>query len=181
MSRSHAPYPFVLLLILATVAFPQAAGNYEPGPDSKPQSDVPKGEILKFSFDKSKIFPGTTREYSIYVPAQYRPDHPACVYVGQDGVKFEAPIVFDNLIYRKEMPVTVGVFVMHGKVPAANAAPHSIVSTGVTNTIALATVMFAFCWRAPSRSRDQKPRMDGRSSCRIMVTIGPSEVHRAER
>ena len=121
MSLSHTPFQFILLLILATVAFPQTTGNYEPGPDSKPRSDVPKGEILKFSFDKSKIFPGTTREYSIYVPAQYRPDNPACVYVGQDGNKFEAPIVFDNLIYKKEMPVTVGVFVMYGKVPAANA------------------------------------------------------------
>ena len=76
--------------------------------------------MLKFSFDHSKIFPGTYRDYWIYVPAQYSPDKPACLYVNQDGVQFEAPTVFDNLIYKKEMPVTVGVFVMHGRVRAAN-------------------------------------------------------------
>src|SRR5581483_6929836 len=56
----------------------------------------------------------------IYVPAQYTPDKPACLYVNQDGIQYEAPTVFDNLIHKKEMPVTVGVFVMHGKVKAAD-------------------------------------------------------------
>ena len=80
-----------------------------------------KGEILKFSFDKSKIFPGTTRNYWIYVPAQYKPDMPACVYVQQDGINFEVPTVFDNLIHRKELPVIIGVFVTPGVVKAADA------------------------------------------------------------
>src|SRR3982751_1130129 len=70
---------------------------YEPGPDSKPQPNVPKGEIIKFTFDKSKIFPETVRDYWIYVPAQYKPDKPACVFVVQDGIRWEAPTVFDNL------------------------------------------------------------------------------------
>jgi len=79
---------------------------------------VPKGEILKFTFDHSSIFPGTRREYWVYVPAQYKPDKPACVYVNQDGIQWKAPTVFDNLIYKKEMPVTIGVFVTPGKVLA---------------------------------------------------------------
>jgi sugar lactone lactonase YvrE/predicted alpha/beta superfamily hydrolase len=82
---------------------------------------VPKGEVLKLSFDQSKIFPGTYRDYWVYVPAQYTPDKPACVYVNQDGIQWEAPTVFDNLIHKKEMPVTIGIFVMHGRVSAANA------------------------------------------------------------
>jgi len=98
----------------------QTTPQYPAGPDSKPQPGVPKGEVLKFSFDHSKIFPGTYRDYWVYVPAQYSPDKPACLYVNQDGVQFEAPTVFDNLIYKKEMPVTIGVFVMHGRVRAAN-------------------------------------------------------------
>ena len=57
----------------------------------------------------------------MYVPAQYKPDQPACVYVNQDGIQWKAPTVFDNLIHRKEMPVTIGVFVMHGRIRAANA------------------------------------------------------------
>jgi hypothetical protein len=39
--------------------------------------------------------------------------------VNQDGVQWKAPTVFDNLIYKKEMPITIGVFVMHGRVKAA--------------------------------------------------------------
>ena len=85
---------------------------------------MPKGEILQFTFEKSKIFPGTTRDYWIYVPVQYRADTPACVYVQQDGIRFEAPTVFDNLINRKELPIIIAVFVAPGvvKAPDANAA-----------------------------------------------------------
>ncbi len=110
----------VLSLFVLTAAFAQTTENYPPSPDSKPQPGAPKGELLKFSFDQSKIFPGTYRDYWVYVPAQYTPDKPACLYVNQDGVQYEAPTVFDNLIHKKEMPVTIGVFVMHGRVRATN-------------------------------------------------------------
>lgn len=82
---------------------------------------VPKGELLKFSFENSKIFPGTWREVTVYVPTQYKAQQPACVYVNQDGVQWKAPTVFDNLIHTKEMPITIGVFVTPGRVKAANA------------------------------------------------------------
>lgn len=82
--------------------------------------EIPKGELLKLTFDQSKIFPGTTRNVSIYIPAQYQPETPACVYVNQDGVQYKAPEVFDQLIHSKEMPITIGVFVTPGIVkPAA--------------------------------------------------------------
>src|SRR5688500_11276373 len=70
-----------------------------PGPDARPRPGVPRGGILTRSLTTSTIFPGTQRDYWIYVPAQYRPDRPACVYVQQDGIRFEAPAVFDNLIH----------------------------------------------------------------------------------
>lgn len=82
------------------------------------QPGVPRGEILKFTFDQSDIFPGTWREYWVYVPAQYDPQRPACVYVNQDGIQWNAPTVFDNLIHQKAMPVTIGVFVTPGRVLA---------------------------------------------------------------
>ena len=107
-----------LLTSVATLA----ADDYEIGPDSKPQPNVPKGEVLKFSFDQSEIFPGTQRDYWIYVPAQYHAEQPACLYVNQDGLQWQAPTVFDNLIHKKEMPVTIGVFVMHGRVKAGDAS-----------------------------------------------------------
>lgn len=107
-------------LVLSFTLRSLAVDDYELGPDSKPQSGVPKGEVLKFSFESSKIFPGTYRDYSIYIPAQYTPDKPACLYVNQDGIQWQAPTVFDNLIHKKEMPVTIGVFIMHGRVKAAD-------------------------------------------------------------
>src|SRR6266446_645491 len=109
---------FVLLSFLMAPVFGQKPVEYSAGPDSKSQPGVPKGEVLKFEFENSKIFPGTWREYWVYVPAEYTPDNPACLYVNQDGLQWDAPTVFDNLIARKEMPVTIGVFVMHGKVRA---------------------------------------------------------------
>src|SRR5262249_39354005 len=86
--------------------------------DEPKPGDVPKGDVTKYTFDQSKIYPGTTRDYWVYVPKQYDPAKPACVWVNQDGIQFNAPAVFDDLIARKEMPVTIGVFVMHGKVKA---------------------------------------------------------------
>jgi len=87
-------------------------------PASAQDAAVPKGEVTKHTFEQSKIFPGTTREFWVYVPKQYDPEKPACLYVNQDGVQYKAPEVFDDLIHKKEMPVTIGVFVMHGRVKA---------------------------------------------------------------
>ncbi len=88
--------------------------------DDTQTSETPKGDLIHHKFDKSRIFPGTTRDYSIYVPRQYNPETPACLYVGQDGVQYKAPQVFDELIHKKEMPVTIGVFITPGRVKAPN-------------------------------------------------------------
>lgn len=82
------------------------------------KADWPAGEVTKYPFSESKIYPGTTRDYWIYVPAQYDGKTPACVFVCQDGIQYNAPKVFDQLIHQKDMPVTIGVFVMHGRVKA---------------------------------------------------------------
>jgi sugar lactone lactonase YvrE/enterochelin esterase-like enzyme len=80
--------------------------------------EVPKGEVTRYTFDQSKIFPGTVRDYWVYVPKQYDPAKPACVHVNQDGLQFNAPGVFDQLIEKKEIPVVIGVFVTPGRVKA---------------------------------------------------------------
>jgi sugar lactone lactonase YvrE/enterochelin esterase-like enzyme len=111
-------------LFIASSAIAQNTINYPTDPASIENKAVPKGEIISFSLSNSKIFPGTTRDVHIYVPAQYKGDKPACVYVNQDGIQWKAPTVFDNLINSKEMPVTIGVFVTPGKVlpaPGKNA------------------------------------------------------------
>jgi photosystem II stability/assembly factor-like uncharacterized protein len=86
--------------------------------DPPTPASVPKGEVLKFTFEYSEIFPGTVRDYWVDIPAQYDPAHPACVYVNQDGIQNNAHVVFDQIIASKEMPVTTGVFVAPGRVPA---------------------------------------------------------------
>jgi gluconolactonase len=111
----------VLSLVWSTCCL-RAADEYPPHPDSTVQPGVPQGELLKLAFKDSKIFPGTVHEVTVYVPKQYDPAKPACVHVNQDGVQFNAPVVFDNLIARGELPVLIGVFVRPGVVPAANPA-----------------------------------------------------------
>jgi gluconolactonase len=109
---------FPCLLLHVILFAQQPAEKYPVDSASVEHAGVPKGEVLRFIFDQSKIFPGTWRECWIYVPVQYTPAAPACVYVNQDGIQWKAPTVFDNLIYNKEMPVTIGVFVTPGRVMA---------------------------------------------------------------
>ncbi len=94
---------------------------YRLGPDSEPHDGVPQGEVVGPLTLASEVYPGTTRHYWVYVPAQYDPAEPACLMVFQDGHAFlgpegsyRIPTVFDNLIYRREMPVTLGVFINPG-------------------------------------------------------------------
>jgi hypothetical protein len=114
----------ILLLPLAfmqVLVFAQVPGEKYPiDSASVYHAGVPKGEVLKFRLEGSKIYPGTWRDYWIYIPAQYRPDHPACVYINQDNIQFKAPIVFDNLINSKEIPVAIGIFVSPGRVSATD-------------------------------------------------------------
>ena len=77
---------------------------------------VPKGKLLAQKPWESKIYPGTSRPWWIYVPAQYKEDTPVCVMVFQDGGGYSGfvPTVFDNLIAKGEMPVTAAVFINPG-------------------------------------------------------------------
>jgi len=89
---------------------------YETHPDSREQPGVPKGSVKQMLAWESKIFAGTTRDWWVYVPAQYNAASPAAVMVFQDGSGYKdyVPTVFDNLIAKKDMPVTVGVFIQPG-------------------------------------------------------------------
>ncbi|MEI9958318.1 MAG: SMP-30/gluconolactonase/LRE family protein [Ferruginibacter sp.] len=109
---------FISMFAATNVFAQQPPEKYPIDSASVEHAGVPKGEILKFTFAQSKIFPGTTRDCWVYVPAQYNPEQPACVYVNQDGIQWKAPTVFDNLIYKNEMPITIGIFITPGKVLA---------------------------------------------------------------
>jgi gluconolactonase len=103
------------------------AEEYRYTSDSIRQQGVPTGKVTKSSWTNSKIYPGTTHDYWVYVPAQYNSATPAAVMVFQDGAGFvsetghsRVPIVFDNLIHKGEIPVTIGIFVNPGILPARN-------------------------------------------------------------
>ena len=95
--------------------------------DSQQHDGVPAGKVTQGVFRDSEIFPGTVRDYWIYVPAQYDASNPAALMVFQDGRNyatrdggFRVPNVFDNLIHSGEMPVCIGLFINPGVVPAVN-------------------------------------------------------------
>lgn len=99
---------------------------YKHGPDSLVQPGVPVGTVEQRRHVSTKVFPGTERDYWVYVPAQYTPDKPACLMIFQDGRGYvnkngqhRTPTVFDNLIHKGEMPVTIGVFINPGVIPAS--------------------------------------------------------------
>jgi len=114
---------------VVSICLPQsasAADDYQLGPDSQVQEGVPQGTVTKKMWKSEKVYPGTERDYWIYVPKQYDGSQPANVMVFQDGgsyvnptQQFRTTIVFDNLIHKKEMPVTIGIFINPGTIPAA--------------------------------------------------------------
>ncbi len=85
---------------------------------------VEQGKVTEHVFKESKVFPGTIRRYWVYVPARHAKlaaGQSAALMVFQDGHAYvnekgehRVPIVFDNLIHKGEMPVTVAIFVDPG-------------------------------------------------------------------
>jgi enterochelin esterase family protein len=109
----------VLFIAMTATGF-SAEPEFKYGRDSERQEGVPVGKVAKHSW-QSKIFAGTTRDYWVYVPAQYDASKEAAVMVFQDGHAyvaergdFRTPIVFDNLIHAGDMPPTIGIFINPG-------------------------------------------------------------------
>jgi len=121
--------PFLAALLLAAAPLPAAApGAFRPTPDHEPRPGVPTGTILPQPAWSSQVFPDTTRDWWLYVPAQYEPDGTAALMIFQDGSNYlrptgpwRAPVVLDNLIARGEMPVTLALFINAGHDPSRGA------------------------------------------------------------
>jgi enterochelin esterase-like enzyme len=120
--------PLLLLMLLTTARAAPFDDAYRLGPDSEPHPGVPAGKVVGPTTLPSNVYPNTARNYWVYVPAQYdqgeNKGKPACLMVFQDGHAFvnlkgdyRIPYVFDNLIYRREMPVTIAVFINPGHTP----------------------------------------------------------------
>ena len=123
-------YLSAIFALLTTAAFAQPKDQpdtdiyYNLAPDAMPQEGVPKGQIKGPFTLPSQAYPGTQHTYWIYVPAQYDQAVPASLMIYNDGQAFMAPegdvraqVVMDNLIYRREIPVMIGVFINPGRRP----------------------------------------------------------------
>ncbi|HLP37568.1 alpha/beta hydrolase [Lacibacter sp.] len=111
---------FLFLIFLTTsVACAAQDSLYMLGPNSQRKEGVPGGTVTKHEW-QSKLY-NNFREYYVYIPAQYDVSKPAALMVFQDGHSyvndsgdFRVPIVYDNLIHQKKLPVTICLFVNPG-------------------------------------------------------------------
>src|SRR6202162_921839 len=115
---------FVLLTLLAATLL-HAQETYVLGPDSAPQAGVPKGSVTKYELKAGRFFPGTPHTYSIYLPAQYDAAKPTPFMIFLDGSgslsnNVRVPVVFDNLIAKRDLPPLIGIFVDPGILPTVS-------------------------------------------------------------
>jgi enterochelin esterase family protein len=125
--RLVTPLVVALAATAATAATAHSAPTddvYHLGPDSLPQPGVPQGKVTPWAQLPSQAYPGTLHDYCVYVPAQYDAARPASLLILQDGQAWEratgdyrVPTVLDNLIYRREVPVIIAVFINPGRKP----------------------------------------------------------------
>lgn len=89
--------------------------------DAKKFPDVPEGQLSAKTPFKGKLYDNVERDYWVYLPAGLDRSKPVKLMVFQDGQNYANPNgpvritnIFDNMIYRKELPPIVGVFVTPG-------------------------------------------------------------------
>jgi len=106
---------------------------YKLGPDSKAMDGVPKGHFVGPTTLPTQVFPGNFHTYWVYVPAQYDPAKPTPVMIFNDGQAFkkepgsiQAQNVMDNLIWRREIPVMLGVFINPAHLPSEQEPPDPV-------------------------------------------------------
>ena len=76
---------FAILLAEACTFAGPTDDVYHLGPDSEPHAGVPQGKVIGPTVLASNVYPNTTRDYWVYVPAQYDPAKPACLMIFFDG------------------------------------------------------------------------------------------------
>ncbi len=117
-----------VMILISSIALSLSAysgEDYKLGPDSEVQEANPKGTVTEYKLTESKIYPGTSRSYWIYLPPNFNAEteYPIMVFFDGGGCvspkgQFRVPVVFDNLIAKKEIPPLVGLFINPGDVPS---------------------------------------------------------------
>jgi enterochelin esterase family protein len=98
--------------------------QYVLGPDSEPSKGVPEGRVTEFWLENSTTYPGVRHRWWLYIPAQYDGKNAIALMVFQDGSEWalrdgemRVPVVLNNLIAKKELPVMAAAFVDPGEYP----------------------------------------------------------------
>lgn len=114
---------FFFIHFLSSTLFAQLniRKNLDFTPEHFPEISIPKG-ILKGPFTfHSKILTGTSRQYWLFIPAQYKATQPASILIFHDGFRAQhpqgslrVPQVMEHLIAKGEIPVTIGIFISPG-------------------------------------------------------------------
>ena len=137
-NKRSCRFIFFVFFLSGTVGFAQQPATtlkptspddqYVLGPDSQPQAGVPQGKAMEFTLVDSKTYPGFEHKWWLYIPAQYDGKKPASLMVFQDGQTYvtrdgswRVPVVFSNLIVKKELPVMAAIFVNPGVSPQLKA------------------------------------------------------------
>lgn len=97
--------------------------SYHPCPEAFPGPEIPSGEVIRHAGSEgARVYPGTTRDLFVYVPARLDRTRPANLIVFNDGVGYlsrrgsvRAGLVLDTLHAKQAIEPTVGVFVNPGR------------------------------------------------------------------
>ncbi len=116
MKRVLFPILCAIALIFATPSAAQQKHNVRT-PQDPATLQLPEnrqGYIIDGTIENSQIYPGTKRDFQVFIPKQYDGQSAACLVVGLDGNLFNAITVMGNLINSGEMPVCIGIFLQPG-------------------------------------------------------------------
>jgi enterochelin esterase family protein len=112
--------------------------SYTLGPlSAQRKPGTPAGRVIPHLGCSSEVFPGTTRDWYVYVPSQYDRSQPCHLLVFQDGIGYlqepglqhqvaglsddagsvQAATLLDNMIHTGAAPVTIAVFINPGSNP----------------------------------------------------------------
>ena len=92
-------------------------GPYDYPPEATLQAGVTAGKLVDVPI-VSKVFAGGNRTVQVYIPNGYVEKTPAPFMVLQDGPsyvsRFKLPVVLDNMIAKKQLPLMLAIFVPNG-------------------------------------------------------------------
>lgn len=101
------------------VGSPRELEVYTFPPESRPDPRVPTGKLEQQPRLTSQLLGGTWHDWWLYTPANFDPAKESNLVVFQDGQWSHnyAPVYFDHLIAKGDLPQTVVIFVTPGTFP----------------------------------------------------------------